>query len=153
MPLAAGVEKAIPATKSFACQLAVLYLLALYEAQQRGRMNETTAAAHISLLNTVPAQIEAQIDGWRDQVAALVHDKYWKSAASFLFLGRGIHFAIAREGALKVKESSYVHAEGYPTGEAEARPQCNGWTNMFPSSCSRPSITRWKAPCCATEKP
>jgi glucosamine--fructose-6-phosphate aminotransferase (isomerizing) len=121
MPLAAGVEKAIPATKSFACQLAVLYLLALYEAQQRGRMDGTAAAAHIHLLNTVPAQIEEQIDGWRDQVATLVHDKY-KSAASFLFLGRGIHFAIAREGALKVKESSYVHAEGYPTGELKHGP-------------------------------
>ncbi len=121
MPLAAGVEKAIPATKSFTCQLAVLYLLALYEAIRLGRMNAATLANHITALQDLPDQIATQIDGWRGQMAILARDKY-KCAASFLFLGRGIHYAIAREGALKVKESSYVHAEGYPTGELKHGP-------------------------------
>ena len=121
MPLAAGVEKAIPATKSFTCQLAVLYMLALYEAVDRSRMNDDALTGHIAALRDVPSQIGAQIDDWHEQIASLVRDKY-KSAASFLFLGRGIHFAIAREGALKVKESSYVHAEGYPTGELKHGP-------------------------------
>ena len=121
MPLAAGVEKAIPATKSFTCQLAVLYLLALYEAVCLGRMKAATLANHITALQALPDQIATQIDGWREQMASLARNKY-KSAASFLFLGRGIHYAIAREGALKVKESSYVHAEGYPTGELKHGP-------------------------------
>ena len=120
MPLAAGVEKAIPATKSFTCQLAVLFLLALYEARRLGRMNATELAANIARLQALPAAIEAQLDGWREQMATLAH-KY-SSAQTFLFLGRGIHYAIAREGALKLKEASYVHAEGYPTGELKHGP-------------------------------
>jgi len=120
MPLAAGVEKAIPATKSFTCQLAVLFLLALYEARRLGRMDAATLAANIARLQELPDAIEAQLDGWRDKMAALAH-KY-NSANTFLFLGRGIHYAIAREGALKLKEASYVHAEGYPAGELKHGP-------------------------------
>ena len=120
MPLAAGVEKAIPATKSFTCQLAVLFLLALYEARRLGRMDAAELAANIARLQALPGAIEAQLDGWREQMAALAH-KY-NSAHTFLFLGRGIHYAIAREGALKLKEASYVHAEGYPAGELKHGP-------------------------------
>jgi glucosamine--fructose-6-phosphate aminotransferase (isomerizing) len=120
MPLAAGVERAIPATKSFTCQLAVLYLLALYEGARLGRMNANTLAEHILELQALPAAIEAQLDGWREQTAALATQ--YKSANTFLYLGRGIHYAIAREGALKLKEASYVHAEGYPTGELKHGP-------------------------------
>jgi glucosamine--fructose-6-phosphate aminotransferase (isomerizing) len=68
----------------------------------------------------LPAAIEAQLDGWRSGMAALAHQ--YASASSFLYLGRGIHYAIAREGALKMKESSYVQAEGYPTGELKHGP-------------------------------
>ena len=68
----------------------------------------------------LPARIEAQLDAWREQMHALA-TKY-KSANTFLYLGRGIHYAIAREGALKLKEASYVHAEGYPTGELKHGP-------------------------------
>jgi glucosamine--fructose-6-phosphate aminotransferase (isomerizing) len=64
--------------------------------------------------------IESALDGWRAQMAALA-SKY-SSAATFLYLGRGIHYAIAREGALKLKEASYVHAEGYPVGELKHGP-------------------------------
>jgi glucosamine--fructose-6-phosphate aminotransferase (isomerizing) len=120
MPLAAGVEKAIPATKSFTCQLAVLYLLALYEGARLGRIHAAALAEHIQELLGVPGKIESAFDGWRDQMAALA-GKY-KSAATFLYLGRGIHYAIAREGALKLKEASYVHAEGYPVGELKHGP-------------------------------
>jgi len=120
MPLAAGVEKAIPATKSFTCQLATLFLLALYEARRMNRMDAPELAANIARLQALPAAIEAQLDGWREQMAALA--RKYSSANTFLFLGRGIHYAIAREGALKLKEASYVHAEGYPSGELKHGP-------------------------------
>ena len=120
MPLAAGVEKAIPATKSFTCQLAVLYLLALYEGARLRRMDAATPGERIAELQAVPGRIETGLDGWRAQMAALA-GKY-KPAVTFLYLGRGIHYAIAREGALKLKEASYVHAEGYPVGELKHGP-------------------------------
>ena len=120
MPLAAGIEKAIPATKSFTCQLAVLYLLALYESARLKTLDAAAMTTHIEQLQLIPGKIEAQLDSWRKQMAALA-SKY-RSAASFLYLGRGIHYAIAREGALKLKEASYVHAEGYPSGELKHGP-------------------------------
>jgi glucosamine--fructose-6-phosphate aminotransferase (isomerizing) len=120
MPLAAGIEKAIPATKSFTCQLAVLYLLALYEGARLGRIPADALALYIRELQALPAAIEAQLDGWRAQMKELAVQ--YKAAHTFLYLGRGIHYAIAREGALKLKEASYVHAEGYPTGELKHGP-------------------------------
>jgi len=120
MSLDAGVEKAIPATKSFTCQLAVLYLLALYEGARLGSMDAAELSERIDEVLTVPGKIERALDGWREQMAALA-SKY-KAAATFLYLGRGIHYAIAREGALKLKEASYVHAEGYPVGELKHGP-------------------------------
>ena len=120
MPLAAGREKAIPATKSFTCQLAALYLLALYEGAQLGRISAAELEELIPELRAVPAAIGAQLDGWRAQAERLA--TRYAGAATFLYLGRGIHYAIAREGALKLKESSYVHAEGYPVGELKHGP-------------------------------
>ncbi|MGD0737703.1 MAG: SIS domain-containing protein [Terracidiphilus sp.] len=120
MPLAAGVERAIPATKSFTCQLVVLYILALYEGKRVGRIDAGALVQHIADLSALPDSIESQLDGWREQTAALAH-KY-QSASTFLYLGRGVHYAIAREGALKLKEASYVHAEGYPAGELKHGP-------------------------------
>ena len=120
LPLAAGVERAIPATKSFTCQLAVLYLLALYEGMHLGRMDPEILAEGIRELRAVPGALEAQLDGWREQAAGLA--RRYRDAATFLYLGRGIHYAIAREGALKLKEASYVHAEGYPVGELKHGP-------------------------------
>ncbi len=120
MPLAAGVEKAIPATKSFTSQLAVMFLIALYEAQRLGAMDSGTLDANIARLLDLPHDLSAQLDDWKAQMAELAH-KY-ASASTFLFLGRGIHYAIAREGALKLKEASYVHAEGYPAGELKHGP-------------------------------
>jgi glutamine---fructose-6-phosphate transaminase (isomerizing) len=120
MPLAAGVERAIPATKSFTCQLAALYLLALYEGMHLGRMDPEIVNEGIKAIRHVPALIESQLDSWREQAATLAHQ--YANAVTFLYLGRGIHYAIAREGALKLKESSYVHAEGYPVGELKHGP-------------------------------
>ena len=120
MPLAAGIERAIPATKSFTCQLAVLYLLALYEGTRLGRIDAASLATLVAELEALPSRIEAQLDGWRVQMESLA--THYRSANTFLYLGRGIHYAIAREGALKLKEASYVHAEGYPTGELKHGP-------------------------------
>ncbi len=120
MPLAAGPELAIPATKSFTCQLTALYLLALYEGNRLGTFDAAEFSKRIAELRALPGLIEQQLDGWREQTAALA--RKYKDAASFLYLGRGVHYAIAREGALKMKESSYVQAEGYPTGELKHGP-------------------------------
>ena len=120
MPLAAGREKAIPATKSFTCQVAVLDLLALDEARRLGRMSESDVAGELSALRALPGAIGEQLDGWRERMAGLA--KKYREASTFLFLGRGMHYAMAREGALKLKEASYVHAEGYPTGELKHGP-------------------------------
>ena len=122
MPLAAGREKAIPATKSFTCQLTVL---ALYEEMSRNRLTFTdngqmALTDGLRDLLDVPDAIESQLPRWEKTMAELAA-KY-RDAATFLFLGRGIHYAIAREGALKLKEASYVHAEGYPTGELKHGP-------------------------------
>ncbi len=120
MPLAAGREKAIPATKSFTCQLTVLSLLALYEGVSLSRLDAATLAARLRELAAVPDELEVQLPGWETQMATLAA-KY-KTATTFLYLGRGIHYAIAREGALKLKEASYIHAEGYPAGELKHGP-------------------------------
>ena len=120
MPLAAGREMAIPATKSFTCQLTALYVLALYEAQRLKTIEDADIARMIAELQALPSSIERQLDGWRAQTAALA--RKYADASTFLYLGRGVHYAMAREGALKMKESSYVHAEGYPAGELKHGP-------------------------------
>jgi glucosamine--fructose-6-phosphate aminotransferase (isomerizing) len=120
MPLAAGRELAIPATKSFTCQLTALYVLALFEADRLGTIDHAEIARMIAELHALPGRIEAQLDLWRERTAALA-GKY-ADATTFLYLGRGVHYAMAREGALKMKEASYVHAEGYPSGELKHGP-------------------------------
>jgi glucosamine--fructose-6-phosphate aminotransferase (isomerizing) len=120
MPLGAGPELAIPATKSFTCQLTALYLLALYEAGRLGTLSADEIQLSVQELRGLPAQIERQLPAWQSQMAALAA-KY-AGATTFLYLARGVHYAIAREGALKMKEASYVEAEGYPTGELKHGP-------------------------------
>jgi glutamine---fructose-6-phosphate transaminase (isomerizing) len=120
MPLGAGPELAIPATKSFTCQLTALYILALYEARRLGTLSAEELGARIAELNALPDRIAPQLDGWRAQMAALA--RKYSDATTFLYLGRGVHYAIAREGALKLKEASYVEAEGYPAGELKHGP-------------------------------
>ena len=120
MPLGAGKETAIPATKSFTCQLTALCLLALFEAQRLGTIDSAGIAQMIAELQALPGRIEGQLDLWRAQTAGLARN--YSDATTFLYLGRGVHYAMAREGALKMKEASYVHAEGYPAGELKHGP-------------------------------
>ena len=120
MPLAAGREMAIPATKSFTCQLTALYVLALHEAQRLKTMEDADIARMIAELQALPSSIERHLDGWRAQTEDLA--RKYADASTFLYLGRGVHYAMAREGALKLKEASYVHAEGYPAGELKHGP-------------------------------
>jgi glucosamine--fructose-6-phosphate aminotransferase (isomerizing) len=120
LPLGAGKELAIPATKSFTCQLAVLYLLAIYEGSRRGLLDSAAVQSRIAEMDALACSLENQLEGWEAQMASLA-SKY-RSASTFLYLGRGVHYPIAREGALKLKEASYVHAEGYPSGELKHGP-------------------------------
>jgi glutamine---fructose-6-phosphate transaminase (isomerizing) len=116
----AGPEKAIPATKSFTAQLALLFLFSLFLARRRGRMTSEVIRAHLAHLSSLPDSIERSLDAW--DAAAAGCARLYQQARAFLFLGRGVHYAIAREGALKLKEISYVQAEGLPTGELRHGP-------------------------------
>ena len=115
----AGPEIGVASTKAFTCQLAALYLFALYVAQVRDTMTTEELRKAAEELTLIPAKIED----------ILTHDekceelaKRFQRAQDFLFLGRGIHYPIALEGALKLKEISYIHAEGYPAGEMKHGP-------------------------------
>jgi glucosamine--fructose-6-phosphate aminotransferase (isomerizing) len=119
-PTAAGRERAIPATKSFTAQLLNLRLLALLAAECRGTLDASEVRRELNQLTHIPDQIAQQLHGWERRVQAVAVD--YRQATSFLFLGRGVHYAIAREGALKLKESAYLHAEGYPSGELKHGP-------------------------------
>jgi glutamine---fructose-6-phosphate transaminase (isomerizing) len=116
----AGPERAIPATKSFTAQLAILYLFSLFLARQRGRMSAQAIRAHLKSLAGVADAIERSLAVWDAQAAECARS--WQQARAFLYLGRSVHYAIAREGALKLKEISYVQAEGFPAGELRHGP-------------------------------
>ncbi len=116
----AGPEKSIPATKSFTTQLTILYLMALFLARKRGRMTSEVARTDLQCLLRLPQRIERELSRW-DDLAEEFGSVHFK-AEKFLYLGRGVHYAIAREGALKLKEISYAHAEGYPAGELKHGP-------------------------------
>ena len=120
LPTYAGKEKAIPATKSFTTQLAVLYSLTLFLARLRGRMTGQAIESHAAQFQQLPNLIESALPSWEEQVTQIAGEL--KSARTFLYLGRGAHYAIAREGALKLKESAYMQAEGYPAGELKHGP-------------------------------
>jgi len=108
-------ELAVPATKSFTTQLAVLFLFALRMAGEWDRMDSGAAAAHLGRLGAIPGHLEDLLDAWSAE--ALAAARRFAGSKTFLCIGRGVHYAIAREGALKLKEISYSHAEGYPAGE------------------------------------
>jgi len=120
LPTFAGREMAIPATKSFTTQLATLYLLTLYLARQRGRMTQQAVSVRCAQLQSLVGELEEALPRWDEQARALA--ARLEHAKTLLYLGRGIHYAIAREGALKLKESAYVQAEGYPAGELKHGP-------------------------------
>ncbi len=120
LPTWAGVEKAIPATKSFTTQLTVLRLLSLVAAQSMKTLDEAGLHRQLGAVISVPGQMERQLSGWEERTRELA--ARYHNARTLMYLGRGIHYAVAREGALKLKESSYIHAEGYPTGELKHGP-------------------------------
>ncbi len=115
----AGPEIGVASTKAFTAQLTALFLLALYLGEVRGATSRQQAKHYIDELLKVPAKLEALLA--RDQDCEDLAKKYSRSQ-DFLFLGRGIHYPIALEGALKLKEISYIHAEGYPAGEMKHGP-------------------------------
>jgi glucosamine--fructose-6-phosphate aminotransferase (isomerizing) len=116
----AGPELAIPATKSFTSQVTILYLMALFLARKRGRMTSEVSRSYLQRLMRLPEAIEERLRVW-DELAEEFAAKHF-AAEKFLYLGRSVHYAIAREGALKLKEISYAHAEGYPAGELKHGP-------------------------------
>ncbi|HDR8916765.1 TPA: glutamine--fructose-6-phosphate transaminase (isomerizing) [Burkholderia multivorans] len=115
----AGIEIGVASTKAFTTQLVALFLLTLSLAQVRGRLSEDDEHAHLRALRHLPdamskvLALEPQIMGWSELLAR---------RDDMLFLGRGMHYPIALEGALKMKEISYIHAEAYPAGELKHGP-------------------------------
>ena len=115
----AGVEIGVASTKAFTTQLAGLFLLTLALAQAKGHLSAAQEAAHLQAMRHLPVALQAvlalepQIVGWAEDFARM---------QNALFLGRGLHYPIALEGALKLKEISYIHAEAYPAGELKHGP-------------------------------
>jgi glutamine---fructose-6-phosphate transaminase (isomerizing) len=119
LPIMAGVEVGVASTKAFTCQLTVLALLALKAAQDRGRLDAAGLAAHLAALNNLPGLMNHAL-GLSSEIAAIANEL--AEAQDVLFLGRGPMFPLALEGALKLKEISYIHAEGYASGELKHGP-------------------------------
>jgi glutamine---fructose-6-phosphate transaminase (isomerizing) len=115
----AGVEVGVASTKAFTTQLVGLFLLTLALAQVRGRLSDEQEAAHLKSLRHLPVAVQAVL-ALEPQIIAWAEDFARKENA--LFLGRGLHYPIALEGALKLKEISYIHAEAYPAGELKHGP-------------------------------
>jgi glucosamine--fructose-6-phosphate aminotransferase (isomerizing) len=115
----AGPEIGVASTKAFTCQLTALFILALHLAQVREKIQPEDSRLLVNELLRIPAKLETVLGNdaiYEELVKALFR------SSDFLFLGRGIHFPIALEGALKLKEISYIHAEGYPAGEMKHGP-------------------------------
>jgi glucosamine--fructose-6-phosphate aminotransferase (isomerizing) len=115
----AGPEIGVASTKAFTSQLVALQLLALYMAQARGSLTATQIRDHINELLQMPQILEQAIKA--SAAMEKVAERFY-NRSDFLFLGRGINYPIALEGALKLKEISYIHAEGYPAGEMKHGP-------------------------------
>ena len=119
LPIHAGAEIGVASTKAFTCQLTVLVLMVLKAAHVRGRIDDAQLAAHLSDLQTLPGRMSQALDR-ADRIAAAA--RRVAEAQDVLFLGRGQMYALALEGALKLKEISYIHAEGYASGELKHGP-------------------------------
>jgi len=115
----AGPEIGVASTKAFTSQMIALYLFGLYLGQLRGALNTDEAKHHAQQLAELPVKIEHLLNG-SDMIEDL--SKEFFRSTDFLYLGRGINFPVALEGALKLKEISYIHAEGYPAGEMKHGP-------------------------------
>ena len=115
----AGPEISIASTKAFTAQIACLFMFALYLGQVKEKVSQAVARRYIGELLALPGKIETILAS-ADQCEQLA-ERYHR-VEDFMFLGRAIHYPIAMDGALKLKEISYIHAEGYPTGEAKHGP-------------------------------
>jgi glucosamine--fructose-6-phosphate aminotransferase (isomerizing) len=115
----AGPEIGVASTKAFTCQLTALFILAMYLGQSNERLDASSSACLMHELMRIPGKLETVL-AHDDVYEALARDLH--RAKDFLFLGRGVHYPIALEGALKLKEISYIHAEGYPAGEMKHGP-------------------------------
>jgi glucosamine--fructose-6-phosphate aminotransferase (isomerizing) len=115
----AGPEIGVASTKAFTTQLTALYLLALRLAQSRRTLSELEIRKHIDQIRAIPEQISKTLEQ-ASTIKALAEQLH--RYRNFLYLGRGIHYPIAMEGALKLKEVSYIHAEGYAAGEMKHGP-------------------------------
>ena len=115
----AGPEIGVASTKAFTGQMVALYLLGLYLGQLRGALSEDEARFHAQELAELPVKLEHLLND-SDDIEELAKEFF--RSTDFLYLGRGINFPVALEGALKLKEISYIHAEGYPAGEMKHGP-------------------------------
>ncbi len=116
----AGIEIGVAATKTFVAQLMAFYFLSLELAHRRQSVSNERIAEIIEGLRQLPAQLEQVLESQERYVEELSHD--FSQTQDFIFIGRGINYPIALEGALKLKEISYIHAEGYPAGEMKHGP-------------------------------
>ena len=119
LPILAGTEIGVASTKAFTCQLTVLLALALKAGQDRGTLSNADLQKHVADLRTLPGRISSAL-GANETIAEVAQDL--AKARDILFLGRGQMYPIALEGALKLKEISYIHAEGYASGELKHGP-------------------------------
>ena len=119
LPIYAGIEVGVASTKAFTCQLTVLLLLALKAAAQRGEITPEQLADHLSAMRNLPASINAALAQNASMQSAA---RKLSEARDVLFLGRGLMYPLALEGALKMKEISYIHAEAYASGELKHGP-------------------------------
>ena len=115
-----GIEIGVAATKTFVAQLMAFYALALDLAYRRQEISDSRFEEILTGLRQLPGEIEAILETQERYIEHLVHD--FSETKDFIFIGRGINFPIALEGALKLKEISYIHAEGYPAGEMKHGP-------------------------------
>ena len=115
----AGAEIGVAATKTFTCSLSTLYIFSIYIGQLRGHIDKSRVSIMLKELSSLPSMMESILKD-ADTYKELAN-KYARYS-NFLFLGRGINFPVAMEGALKLKEISYIHAEGYPAGEMKHGP-------------------------------
>jgi glucosamine--fructose-6-phosphate aminotransferase (isomerizing) len=117
----AGPEIGVASTKAFTCQLTALLLIALYLGERRGRLSRERARGLMQEFTRLPHKMESVLQGDQAGTYEALARQFFRHT-DFLYLARGIHYPIALEGALKLKEISYIHAEGYPAGEMKHGP-------------------------------
>jgi glutamine---fructose-6-phosphate transaminase (isomerizing) len=136
----AGPEIGVSSTKTFTAELVALYLFAVYLGRARGLVSVEAAKTHLAELTALPRQLESVLQ--KDEEFEDLARHFYRSP-EFLFLGRGVHFPVALEAALKMKKVAYIHAEGYPAGEMKHGPNAlidNGLPVVVIATCD------WNSP-------